>query len=350
MKMTVAILYGGKSSEHLISCISACSLYNHIDREKYEPILIGITKENRWFYQPHPTIKDNALCINDDKENRLFISAGEGIFLSNKKLKIDFLFPVLHGSYGEDGAIQGLFELLAIPYAGSGVIGSAIGMDKIIAKKLWQTAGIPVVDFYELSIDSINDTELHKAIISKLGLPLFVKPVNAGSSVGCSKVNNTNEFNVAINSAFQFDSRIIIEKYINAREIECAVIGNNKTTVFTPGEIKALHEFYDYDAKYNDPSGALLEINATLPQKQSDLIKEYAIKAYKAILAKGFSRVDFFIDKESQEIFINEINTLPGFTSISMFPKMCESGGISYKKLISQIIEYGIESHANKIG
>lgn len=347
--MNVAILYGGKSSEHHISAISANSLYNHIDKNLFKPILIGISKENKWFYQPTALTDGEALTISESKELELFIAPGDGIYYQNKKIDIDFIFPMLHGSYGEDGAVQGLLELLPIPYAGSGIIGSAIGMDKIVAKKLWQAEGIPVVEFCELSFSDTNYQSCYENIIAKLGLPLFVKPVNAGSSVGCSKVTNKEELTTAVTKAFKFDSRIIIEKYIEAREIECAVIGNVTPLAFTPGEIKSTHTFYDYDAKYNDPNGAKLEIQADITNQQCETIKKLATKAYKTILAKGFSRVDFFIDKNSSEIFINEINTLPGFTSISMFPKMCEASGIAYKDLISKIIDFGIQKYNEKL-
>lgn len=354
--MNVAILFGGESGEHEVSCLSAYSVYRHIDRMQFTPLLIGITPSGEWFFQKEVKIKGEALLIEEKEENRIFLAPGVNFFCNNEKLPIDFIFPILHGTYGEDGTVQGLLELLHLPYAGSGVIGSAVGMDKVLAKRIWQNSAIPVVPFKEIAFSQIKEKikeqiiepDFLKKITADFPFPLFVKPVNAGSSVGASKANDEKELQKAIIEAFHYDSRILIEQFIQAREIECALLGNDSPEAFEPGEIKASHEFYDYDAKYNDPQGATLEITAELDQTTKKRIQELAKKAYSAIEAKGFARVDFFIDKKKNEIYLNEINTLPGFTAISMFPKMCEASGIPYQELITKIIKLGIDQFQEK--
>ena len=353
-KLNIAILYGGESQEHTVSSISANSIYKHINRDKYIVHLIGITKKGCWFYQPNVKTKNGSIQIIEDEKNLVSTIPGRGLFLEKTKLNIDFIFPILHGTFGEDGTVQGLIELLHLPYAGSSVIGSSVGMDKIIAKRVWDNCGIPIVPFYELNKIDLNSDNLIKADIlndleKKLNYPLFVKPVNAGSSVGASKAINKTELIKAIKLSFKFDNRIIVENYINPREIECAVIGNENPKAFFPGEIISTHEFYDYDAKYNDPAGALLNTHADISKEIAKNIINYAITAYKSIMSEGFARVDFFIDKDSGAIFINEINTIPGFTNVSMFPKMCESAGIEYSILIDKIIGYGLERFNKKL-
>jgi len=342
-KLNIILLYGGESGEHIVSTISAYSIYKHINRDKFNINIIGITKSGKWFFQSKIKTDNNRLLIIENKKDLISIIPGEGLYLNSKKLSIDFVFPVLHGTYGEDGTVQGLLELLHLPYAGSSVIGSAVGMDKIIAKRVWESCNIPVVPFVEIyrTENKNYDTEISE-LESKINYPMFVKPVNAGSSVGASKAKNRTDLIKAIKLAFEYDTRIMVELCINTREIECAVIGNNEVIGFKPGEVISNHEFYDFDAKYNDSNGAELTTEAILTEKESKTIIEYAKTAYSAIMAEGFARVDFFIDKNSGTIYINEINTIPGFTNISMFPKMCEAGGISYPNLIEKIIQLGI--------
>lgn len=351
-KLNVALIFGGKSGEHEVSLMSASSVYKYIDKDKYNVMTIGITKEGRWLY------------CEGNEEN---IKNGEWVNLANKNVeinlvpcgnkevgilfedgnveKIDVLFPVLHGPYGEDGTIQGLFEISQIPYVGCGVLASSVGMDKLICKKVFTEIGLPQVNYtdtnkWQFSNDS--EGELNK-VESKLNYPIFVKPANLGSSVGISKATNRKELLEGINEALRYDSRIVLEQGIDAREIEVAVLGNNEVKASIAGEIKPAKDFYDYNDKYLD-GASTYDIPAQISEEDMNYIREKAIQAFKGIDGKGLSRVDFFKDKNSGEIFINEINTLPGFTNISMYPKMWEATGLEYTKLIDELIKLAIDS------
>ena len=264
-----------------------------------------------------------------------------------RAIPCDIVFPVMHGSYGEDGSVQGLLELAGLPYVGCGILASALGMDKESAKLMWTNAGIPVVPYRCLTLADVNDSRVYdekiEEAVKALGFPLFVKPCAAGSSDGAGKATNAKELSFALMEAFQWDTKVLIEKSIDAREVECSVTGNSITgsagkaetqlKAYGPGEINPRHGFYDYDAKYNDPDGADFRIPADLDAEQAAFIKATALKAYRTLNASGMARVDFFIDQKDGTIYLNEINTIPGFTSISMFPKLCESEGLGFSEL-----------------
>ena len=351
-KLNVALIFGGKSGEHEVSLISTSSIYKHIDKDKYNVMTIGITKEGRWLYYEgnEENIKNGEWVnlANRNVEINLVPCGNKevGILFEDGKLeKIDVLFPVLHGPYGEDGTIQGLFEISQIPYVGCGVLASSVGMDKLICKKVFTEIGLPQVNYtdtnkWQFSNDS--EGELDK-IESELNYPIFVKPANLGSSVGISKATNREELLEGINEALKYDSRIVLEQGIDAREIEVAVLGNNEVKASIAGEIKPAKDFYDYEDKYLD-GASTYDIPAQISEEDMNYIREKAIQAFKGIDGKGLSRVDFFKDKNSGEIFINEINTLPGFTNISMYPKMWEATGLEYTKLIDELINLAIDS------
>ncbi len=351
-KLNVALIFGGKSGEHEVSLISTSSIYKHIDKDKYNVMTIGITKEGRWLYYEgnEENIKNGEWVnlANRNVEINLIPCGNKevGILFEDGKLeKIDVLFPVLHGPYGEDGTIQGLFEISQIPYVGCGVLASSVGMDKLICKKVFTEIGLPQVNYtdtnkWQFSNDS--EGELDK-IESELNYPIFVKPANLGSSVGISKATNREELLEGINEALKYDSRIVLEQGIDAREIEVAVLGNNEVKASIAGEIKPAKDFYDYEDKYLD-GASTYDIPAQISEEDMNYIREKAIQAFKGIDGKGLSRVDFFKDKNSGEIFINEINTLPGFTNISMYPKMWEATGLEYTKLIDELINLAIDS------
>lgn len=307
-KIKVAILYGGKSAEHEVSLRSAKNIFAAINKEKYQPTLLKINKKGSWFFPK--TAK-----------------------------RFDVIFPILHGPFGEDGTVQGVLKLADLPFVGSGVLGSAVGMDKDVMKRLLREAGLPIGNFLVFNTGSQPD---YKSIADKLGTPFFLKPANLGSSVGVHKVNNLNEFADAIADAFRFDRKVIIEEFIDGREIECAILGNDRPEASVPGEIIVNSEFYSYSAKYLNKKGATLEIPAKISAEISDRIRTLAIKTFKILGAEGLSRVDFFLRKNG-EILINEINTMPGFTSVSMYPKLWEASGIGYTELIDRLIQLALE-------
>ena len=279
-----------------------------------------------------------------------------------KTIAADVVFFVMHGTYSEDGTLQGLFEMVGVPYVGCGVMSSAVTMDKVTTKIIWEKAGLPVVPYMCLTKADINNSAEYDKLVAKaidtLKFPLFVKPCSAGSSDGASKASNPKELSFALMEAFSWDNKVLIEKAINAREVECSVTGNSITAdanvpcsilkAYGPGEITPKHEFYDYDAKYNDPDGAELKIPALLDNDKLEYIRETAKKAYAAVSASGLSRVDFFIDRDDGSIYLNEINTIPGFTSISMFPKMCESAGLKYSDLIDYLFDEAVAEYNAK--
>ncbi|WP_042277253.1 D-alanine--D-alanine ligase [[Clostridium] dakarense] len=351
-KLNVALIFGGKSGEHEVSLLSSASIYKHIDKDKYNVLTIGITKDGKWMYYEgnEENIKNGEWVnlANKNVEINLVPSGNKevGILFEDGHVeKIDVLFPVLHGPYGEDGTIQGLFEISQIPYVGCGVLASSVGMDKLICKKVFTEIGLPQVNYTDTNRWSFNrdkEGQLDK-IEGQLNYPIFVKPANLGSSVGISKANNREELLTGINEALQYDSRIALEQGINAREIEVAVLGNDQVEASIAGEIKPAKDFYDYEDKYINGTSTY-EIPASISEEDMENIRRMAIEAFKSIDGKGLSRVDFFIDKNSGEIFINEINTLPGFTNISMYPKMWEATGLEYHNLIDELIKLAIDS------
>ena len=363
--MNVVLLYGGRSGEHDISIIS-CSAVARMVGANHSVKLISIDRDGKWYLQDDSVLEnlkknpDAKLEINANPQNIVSVVPGgksEGAFTAGgKAIPADVVFPVLHGTNGEDGTVQGLLEMAMVPYVGCGVFSSAATMDKIQTKILWEHAGLPVVPYICLTRADINDGKRYDSLvdsaISSMGFPLFVKPCSAGSSDGASKACNAKELSVALMEAFLWDNKVLIEKAIDAREIECSVTGNSVTADFDkpstllqaygPGEIVPTHTFYDYDAKYNDPDGAALKIPALLDEEKLNYIRETAKKAYRAVDASGLSRVDFFIDKKTGKIYLNEINTIPGFTSISMFPKMCESEGLGFTALLDKLFDEAI--------
>ena len=352
-KIKVAILYGGRSTEHEISLLSAQHIYKSLDSEKYEAVLIGIDKSGRWFYQ-----EDSLRLMHHDDPAQISLSntTNEVLFSQNtddhyllptsktdSRLDIDVLFPVLHGSYGEDGSIQGLARMANVPCVGPGTLGSAVGMDKEVMKRLLRDAGIksaPWVTIRRRDIDKI-DIDM---IVDQLGEDVFVKPVNLGSSVGISHVKSSDQLAEAIQFAFKFDHKVIIEQRIHGREIECAVLGNDNPMASVPGEVIPKDGFYSYEAKYIDEHGATLVAPADLSENEVAKIKELSIRTFTLLECYGLARVDMFLTIEG-ELYINEINTLPGFTSISMFPTLWELSGIPQKELVDRLIQLAIEKH-----
>lgn len=348
-KINIGILFGGKSAEHEVSLQSAKNVFDAIDKEKYDPILIGIDKSGKWLLNSESTFllnEDNPQLIKLNQSSDLVAlvpqSAGEisNFTNSSQNLKIDVVFPILHGPFGEDGTLQGLLKLANIPFVGASVLGSAVGMDKDVMKRLLRDAGIPIGKFTVLkSHESIPHFQKIKA---ELGLPFFVKPANMGSSIGIYKIHNEPEYNNGILKAFEFDNKIILEEFIKGREIECSVLGNENPIASIPGEIISNHDFYSYDAKYIDEHGAALEVPAKISDPIAKQIQELAIKTFQTLSCEGLGRVDFFL-KDTNEVIVNEINTIPGFTKISMYPKLWEASGISYADLIDKLIQLAIE-------
>jgi len=352
-KICVAVLFGGQSSEHNISCISAQYVIQNIDREKYEIVMIGITMDGQWFHYNGPVEKISTgewkeLVLEEmDCNDKLFELENNNLvnrIISNGlDKKIDVVFPVLHGVNGEDGTIQGLLELAQIPYVGCNVISSAIGMDKSMAKIIFYSADIPQAEYFVVNrSDMILDINgLLNKIEVKFTYPIFIKPVNTGSSVGVSKAHNREELKSALEIAAVYDRKILIEEFIKGKEIECAVLGNEFPEASTVGEIVPANEFYDFESKYNNSESKTL-IPANISDEIKEKIREYSIKAFKALDCSGLSRVDFFV-KDSGEIILNEINTLPGFTNISMYAKLWEESGVNYKDLVEKLINFAIE-------
>ncbi len=375
-KTIVAILYGGKSSEHRISKISAASVLRNFDRSRFTIILIGIGENGQWYLQDQQmadrVYDGDELQISE--ENIVFGAPGNGLVTAdNTPVLVDIIFPVLHGANGEDGTVQGFLETLDLPYVGAGILASALCINKIRAKEIWHNAGLPVVPFTSLrrADNSQNDTPQYTAgstgstgstekradifenLAARFGLPFFIKPCRAGSSIGISKVRTFAEFQPAMEMAFRFDYRIIVEKAINAREIECSVFGNDTLRCFPPGEVMSSHDFYDYSSKYLDHESSAFEIPAQLSTKTRLQIEDYALKAFRELGGQGLARVDFFIDRDidrdSENIYLNEINTMPGFTAISMYAKMCAASGMNLSALLETITHLGIERHKQKL-
>lgn len=356
--MRIAILFGGKSGEHEVSCISATSILKAIDRQLHEAVLIGIDHTGIWHLQDTPgqqSVSQKGFSLKVEKQERnrqIQFQPGLGLISEGRSLEIDICFPVLHGTFGEDGTVQGLLELLDIPYVGSGVPGSSISMDKELSKLLWQEKGLSVVPWLTLhkQIYSNKPDEFMDRIVETIGLPAFIKPARGGSSVGVYKAHDRGELSSSIKDAFAYDTKLLAEMHIDAIEIECSVIGNSRVETFPPASIQPSHEYYDYEAKYQDPDGARFTIPADIPESACNKIRDYAATAFKAVEAKGLARVDFFYQQKEDRIYINEINTMPGFTEISLFPRMCAHGGLSYGELIHRLLELAGEEHSIRSG
>jgi D-alanine-D-alanine ligase len=350
-KLNVGILFGGRSAEHEVSLESARNVYEAIDREKYNPVLVGIDKSGRWLLQG-----DSRFLLDGGGSPVVLAPRGGGALclLDGGKAggpPLDVAFPILHGPFGEDGTVQGLLKLADIPFVGSGVLGSAAGMDKDVMKRLLRDAGVPIGKF--LALRSHERIPPYREAAEALGPILFVKPANMGSSVGVAKVKKAEEFRRAVEDAFRYDSKIIIEECIKGRELECAVLGNEEPEASVPGEIIPRHEFYSYDAKYLDEHGAALVIPARIEEPVKERIRTLAVKTFQALGCEGLSRVDFFLREgpegaqdnsdTADQVLVNEINTMPGFTRISMYPKLWEASGVPYTELITRLIGLAIE-------
>jgi len=387
-KLRVGILFGGRSGEHEVSLLSAASVLKAIDKDKYDVVPIGITKEGRWLTAEHaenllegkPIHQPRQLRAGDPETTpgAAVLAQGESVVVppepvhrqsglmpfqteapltrraTDRAINVDVIFPVLHGTFGEDGTIQGLLELAEIAYVGAGVLGSAAGMDKDIMKSLFIAAGIPIVKHVTILRThwEKDAKKTQKLVESKLRYPVFVKPANLGSSVGISKAHNRKELGPAIKEAAKFDRKIVIEQGVGgkknkAREIECSVLGNDDPIASVPGEIVPGKEFYDYTAKYLD-EGSQLIIPAKLTKDETRKVQELAVRGFKAVDCSGLARVDFLMDPTTRKIYLNEINTMPGFTSISMYPKLWAATGLTYPDLIDRLIQLGLERHADK--
>jgi D-alanine-D-alanine ligase len=355
-KINVAVIFGGRSAEHEISLQSAQNVLQSLDKERFEPVLIGIDRTGRWFLNENTihllnsestktirlTNQGNEVALTPTGKNSRLININNNTAVSH----IDVIFPVLHGPFGEDGTIQGLAKMANIPCVGAGVLGSAIGMDKDIMKRLLRDAGIQTAKFLSLTKE-IKNYYSYNQIVKKLGNNFFVKPANLGSSVGINKVSDKISYEKAIEEAFCYDNKIIIEEQITGREIECAVLGNENPIASVAGEIIPSDEFYSYHAKYIDENGANLVIPAKISDNLLKKVQEISVKTFKTLECRGMARVDMFITP-AEKVIVNEINTIPGFTKISMYPKLCEYSGISYKELITKLISLAIEDFKNR--
>lgn len=339
MKKKVAILFGGQSTEHEVSRVSAASVLKNIDLEKFEVCTVGITKEGKWFQYTGEIDKIENGKWEQDSDNK---KENGHVILFDRK--VDVIFPVMHGLYGEDGTIQGLSKLVGLPCVGPGVMSSAVCMDKVYTKYVLENFGIKQADYVVVKAHEYlkNKNEIIETIEEKIGYPVFIKPSNSGSSVGISKAHNREELDKGLEFAIKFDRKVLVEETINAREIEVAVLGNDEPTAATPGEIIPANEFYDYEAKYSNAESKLL-IPANLNEEKLEMVRQCAIEIYKCLDCSGMSRVDFLVDKDTEEVYLNEVNTLPGFTKISMYPKMWEASGKTYKNLITELIELAME-------
>ncbi|HVU75478.1 MAG TPA: D-alanine--D-alanine ligase [Candidatus Paceibacterota bacterium] len=337
-KIRVGILFGGKSAEHEVSIRSARNVAEAINKDTYQVVLIGIDKAGRWLPPAQSSELLGASSV-PAAQSTVALAPGENGELTNAAGHVDVVFPILHGPFGEDGTVQGLLKLANVPFVGPDVLGSAVGMDKDVMKRLLRDAGIPIGKF--LVSTKLEDVSYDEAVRA-LGLPLFIKPANLGSSVGVSKASSEHEYRDALIEAFRYDRKVLIEAFIKGREIECSVLGNDNPIASLPGEIIVHADFYSYDAKYADEDGASLKIPADLSPETTARVQELAIRTFKALCCEGMGRVDSFVT-ETGEVFVNEINTIPGFTNISMYPKMWEASGISYPDLIDRLITLAIE-------
>ncbi|QNO16130.1 D-alanine--D-alanine ligase [Alkalicella caledoniensis] len=344
----IAVIFGGKSGEHEVSLQSAKFIMEMIDKEKHNVVPVGISKDGQWYTGDdvregllNKELRGKPISIKLFGKNKGFMVKEED---SWRELDIDLVFPVLHGTYGEDGTLQGMLDLLNIPYVGSGVLGSSVAMDKGMMKEVFKSQGLPVgpyVVFNKYLWDNEQENQVNK--MEELGYPLFVKPANLGSSVGISKAKNREQLLAAVEEAFQYDLKLVVEKGLKARELECSVLGNDDLFVSTVGEIVPGNEFYDYNAKYIDDNSEII-IPADLPEGVEGQVQELAKLAFKGLDCLGLSRVDFFFDEDGK-VWINEVNTLPGFTSISMYPKLLEASGVTAKDLVKMLIDLALNRH-----
>jgi len=350
--LRVGVLFGGRSGEHEVSLASAASVIRGLDPDKYEAVPIGITKDGHWLIGegavkmlPEVLKGGRRVMLTADPTEAALVPLDRGAGAQ----RLDVIFPVMHGTFGEDGTIQGMLDLAGLPYVGAGVLGSAVGMDKDVAKRLCQTAGIPVVPWVTVHRWrwEQNKWAVKTEIEEKFPYPVFVKPATLGSSVGMSKVHNAQELGPALDLACEYGMKILVEKAVTAREIEVSVLGNHEPKASVPGEIVPHREFYDYAAKYLE-DGTQLVIPAVLKPAQVKKIQTLAVQAFQALELCGMARVDFFLEKKGGKLYLNELNTIPGFTSISMYPKLWEASGIPFRDLIDKLIELAFEIHAEK--
>jgi D-alanine-D-alanine ligase len=337
----IVVLFGGRSGEHEVSIRSAASVISALDQRKYEVIPVAITKEGRWL----PPGESAKLLPPDSRQATSTETAVSVSQEPGSASGVDVVFPVLHGTFGEDGTVQGFFELADVAYVGAGVLGSACGMDKDVMKRLFREAGLPTVE--HMALLRRDRGRCLDELERRFGYPLFVKPANLGSSVGISKAHDRAELVAALDLAAQYDRKIVVERAIAGREIECSVLGNDDPKASLPGEVVPANEFYDYQAKYVTADSKLL-IPAPLTKEQTSEVQRLAVAAFLAIECRGLARVDFFLEEKTGKVLLNEINTMPGFTSISMYPKMWEASGVSYKELIDRLIELALERQAEK--
>ncbi len=362
-KIRLGILFGGRSGEHEVSLTSAASVLKALDPAKYEVVPIGITREGRWLVGSAadtllPAVLERGKLVTPsvDPTGPKLIPLDSALRAARRswpvqpgQFEVDVIFPVLHGTYGEDGTVQGLLELAGIPYVGAGVLGSAVGMDKDIMKKLFRDAGLPVVPWVVVFRREWeqNPGRVRELVKEKIGYPLFVKPANLGSSVGISKVHGARELAPALDLGAQYDRKILVEKAVDGREIEVSVLGNDQPEASVPGEVVPVNEFYDYEAKYVK-EGSKLIIPAKLLPQQTKRVRELAVRAFQAIECAGMARVDCLLDRKTRKFFVNEINTIPGFTPISMYPKLWEASGVPYSQLLDRLVELALERHREK--
>lgn len=345
-KKRIGLLFGGRSAEHEVSVISARSIVSAVDRSRYDLTLIGIDQDGAWHVVDEPYLHTHDRV--EQSATNVAIIPGQGIRAiengtSLRPIAVDVVFPALHGPFGEDGTVQGALAISGLPYVGAGVLGSAVGMDKEAMKRLLHESGLPIGKYLvRHNVDHID----YQSIKRELGELMFIKPANLGSSVGINKACNKTEFERAVADAFQYDRKIVIEEAIVGRELECAVLGNDELRVASPGEIIPKRDFYSYDAKYLDEDGAELVVPADIDAKTSATMQEMAIQAFRSLFCSGLARIDFFL-KPNGEIIINEINTLPGFTPISMYPKMWSADGLNYPNLINRLLELAVENFSS---
>jgi len=362
-KIRVGLIFGGRSGEHEVSLASSQAVMANLDAEKYEIVPLAITKEGSWLLgmEPQQLIAaereiagltaletTTAVTLTGDPSVRRLIPIQEGAALGSQGA-LDVIFPVMHGTYGEDGSLQGLLDMANIPYVGCGVLGAALGMDKEKMKMIFRSVGLPIVDYvaFRRSEWERSPATIIHALEQSLTYPIFVKPVNLGSSVGITKAHDRHELEHAINLAAEYDRKILAEQGINCREFECAVLGNDEPLASVVGEIVSSNEFYDYRAKYIDGKSQAI-IPADLPQEIAEEIRRQSIQAFVALDLSGLARVDFFLEKETGKVYINEVNTMPGFTEISMYPKLWEASGLPYAQLLDRLIELAIERHEDR--
>ena len=343
-KIEVALIFGGRSAEHEVSLVSALAIHKNLNKTRFEVRSIYITRQGLWKVVEAPSTDIEAL-----ERGRAFSFLPWEGSSPERELAADIYFPILHGPYGEDGTIQGLLEMAGVPYVGAGVLGSALGMDKVTAKSILRDCGLPVVPWLVLrEVDWKSDAaRFLRRVRRTLPLPLFVKPSNLGSSVGVTKVGAHDDLPAALATAFRYDTTILVEKGIRGRELECSVLGNEAPEASLPGEIIPFREFYDYNDKYLDGRTTFV-IPAKLPAGTRDRVRALAVAAFKALGASGMARVDFFLEKGTNRLYVSEINTIPGFTEISMYPKLWAVSGLAFPRLLERLIELGFERHANR--